>query len=170
MQGILRWRLRDMQKAWKSIAPGIPMKYSFLDEDINNYYQAEQKWSNIVGWAGGLSIFLACLGLLGLAAMAAINRTKEIGVRKVLGASVPTIIVLLSKDFLKLIVISFVIASPISWYFMNRWLQAYANRINISWTVFLLAGVFAVAIAFITISFHAMKAAISNPVNSLRTE
>ena len=162
--------LAIIKKAWNSAIPGVPMKYSFLDEDVNTYYQAEQKWSSIVGLAGGLSIFLACLGLLGLAALAAINRTKEIGLRKVLGASVPTIIVLLSKDFLKLIVISFVIASPIGWYFMNRWLQDYANRININWTVFLFAGVFAVAIALITISFHAIKAAIANPVKSLRTE
>ncbi|HMG66679.1 MAG TPA: FtsX-like permease family protein, partial [Chitinophagaceae bacterium] len=162
--------LAVIQKAWNSAIPGIPLKYSFLDEDVNSYYQGEQKWSSIVGWAGGLSIFLACLGLFGLAALAAINRTKEIGLRKVLGASVPTIIVLLSKDFLKLIVLSIVIASPIGWYFMNRWLQDYVNRININWTVFLFAGVFAVAIAFITISFQAIKVAIANPVKSLRTE
>jgi putative ABC transport system permease protein len=162
--------IANMQKAWNDIMPGIPMKYSFLDEDVNNYYQAEQRWSRIVGWAGGISIFLACLGLLGLAALAAVNRTKEIGVRKVLGATVPNIITLLSKDFLQLILVSFLIASPVSWYFMNRWLQDYADRITISWTVFLLAGVFAVGIAMITISFQAVKAAIANPVKSLRTE
>jgi len=162
--------LAIMQKAWNSVMPGVPMKYSFLDEDVNSYYKAEQKWSSIVGWAGGISIFLACLGLLGLAALAAVNRTKEIGVRKVLGASVPNIIVLLSKDFLKLISISFVIASPFAWYFMNRWLQDYANRITISWTVFLFVGVFAVAIAFIAISFQAIRAAVANPVKSLRSE
>jgi putative ABC transport system permease protein len=162
--------LAVIQKAWNSVMPGIPMKYSFLDEDVNSYYNAEQKWSSMVGWAGSISIFLACLGLLGLAALAAVNRTKEIGVRKVLGATVANIITLLLKDFLQLIVISFVIASPVAWYFMNRWLQDYANRINISWTVFLLTGVFAVAIALITISFPAIKAAIANPVKSLRTE
>jgi putative ABC transport system permease protein len=162
--------LAVMQKAWNSAAPGIPMKYSFLDEDVNNYYRAERRWSSIVGWAGGISIFLACLGLLGLVALAVVNRTKEIGVRKVLGATVPNIITLLSKDFLKLIIISFLIASPVAWYLMNKWLQDYANRINISWTVFLFTGAFAVAIALITISFHAIKAAIANPVKSLRTE
>jgi len=162
--------LAVMQKAWNNAIPGVPMKYSFLDEDVNNYYKAEQRWSDMIGWAGGISIFLACLGLLGLVTLAAINRTKEIGVRKVLGASVPTIIALLSKDFLKLISISFVIASPVAWYFMNKWLQDYANRISISWTVFLFAGVFAVGIALITISFHAIKAALANPVKSLRTE
>jgi putative ABC transport system permease protein len=162
--------LAVMQKAWDNATGGISMKYSFLDEDVNNYYQAEQRWSSIVGWAGGISIFLACLGLLGLTALAAVNRTKEIGVRKVLGATVPNIITLLSKDFLKLIGISFLIASPVAWYLMNRWLQDYANRISISWTVFLFAGAFAIAIALITISYQAIKAAMANPVKSLRTE
>ena len=146
------------------------MKYSFLDEDVNNYYQAEQKWSGMVGWAAGISIFLACLGLLGLAALAAINRTKEIGGRKVLGASVANIITLLSKDFLQLIGISFLIGSPLAWYFMHKWLEDYENRISISWTVFLFAGLFAIAIALITVSFQAIKAALANPVQSLRTE
>jgi len=162
--------LSIMQKAWNSAAPGVPMKYSFLDEDVNNYYNSEQRWSGIVGWAGGISIFLACLGLLGLAILAGINRIKEVGIRKVLGASVLNITSLLLKDFLKLILISFVIASPLAWYFMNRWLQDYATRINISWTVFLFAGSFSIAIALVTIGFQAIKVAISNPVKSLRTE
>jgi putative ABC transport system permease protein len=162
--------LAVMQKAWNSVMPGVPMKYSFLDEDVNNYYNSEQRWSSIVGWAGGISIFLACLGLLGLAVLAAVNRIKEIGIRKVLGASVLNITNLLLKDFLKLIFIAFLIASPIAWIFMNKWLQAYANRISISWTVFLFAGLFAVLIALITISFQAIKAALMNPVKSLRSE
>jgi putative ABC transport system permease protein len=159
-----------IQKAWSNAIPGIPLKYSFLDEDVNRFYRAEKRWSSIIAWAGGISIFLACLGLLGLASLAAVNRTKEIGVRKVLGASVSNIIFLLSKDFLKLIVISFVIASPVALYFMNRWLQDYVNRINISWLVFLLSGAFAVIIAMLAIGFQAIKAAIANPVKSLRTE
>ncbi|MGH2646344.1 MAG: ABC transporter permease, partial [Ginsengibacter sp.] len=162
--------LAFMQKEWNSLLPGIPMKYSFLDNDVNNYYKAEQNWSGIVGWASGVSIFLACLGLLGLATLAAINRIKEIGVRKVLGASVSSLILLLSKDFIRLIVLSFVIASPLAWYIMNRWLQDYANRISISWKVFLFAGISAVIIAFATVSFQTIKAAIANPVKSLRTE
>jgi len=162
--------LSVIKNAWDNAAPGVPIRYSFLDEDINNYYRAEEKWSGIVGWAGGISIFLACLGLLGLAALAAINRTKEIGVRKILGASVLNITNLLLKDFLKLILISFVIASPLAWYFMHKWLQDYTNRINISWTVFLFAGVFAVTIALITIGFQAIKTAVANPVKSLRSE
>ena len=162
--------LAAMQKAWKRVAPGIPMKYSFLDEDISNYYEAEQKWSNIIAWAGGISILLACMGLLGLAALAAVNRTKEIGVRKVLGASIRDIIALLSKDFLKLIVIAFIIASPVAYYFMHQWLQDYANRIGIEWWVFAIVGAGAILIALITISFQSIKAAIANPVKSLRTE
>ncbi|SDT63398.1 putative ABC transport system permease protein [Mucilaginibacter mallensis] len=162
--------LRVIQKAWNSVAPGIPMKYTFLDDDVNNYYNSEQRWSNMVGWASGISIFLACLGLLGLTALAAINRIKEIGIRKVLGASVINITNLLLSDFLKLILVAFAIASPLAWYFMHKWLQDYANRINISWTIFLLAGGFTIAIAVITISFQAIKAAIANPVESLRAE
>jgi putative ABC transport system permease protein len=162
--------LTTMQKAWNNAAPGVPMKYSFLDEDVNNYYNSEQRWSGIVGWAGGISIFLACLGLLGLAALAAVNRIKEIGIRKVLGASVLNITNLLLTDFLKLIFIAFLVASPLAWYFMSKWLQDYAYRISISWTVFLLAGLFAIVIAVLTISFQAIKAALMNPVKSLRSE
>jgi putative ABC transport system permease protein len=159
-----------LQKAWKKFVPDLPFKYSFLDENIDHFYKAEIRWSRIIGWAGGISIFLACLGLLGLAALAAINRTKEIGIRKVLGASVSNIMTLLSKDFLKLVLIAFVIASPLTWYFMNKWLQDFAYRIRIGWTVFLIAGISAVLIAFMTVSFQAVKAAITNPVKSLRTE
>ncbi len=159
-----------IQKAWNSAMPGTPLKYSFVDEDVNNYYNAEQRWSSIVGWAGGISIFLACLGLLGLAALAAVNRTKEIGVRKVLGASAQDIIALISKDFMKLVLIAFFIASPLAWYLMNRWLEEYANRINMSWTIFLFAGAAVVVVAMATISLQAIKAALANPVKSLRTE
>jgi putative ABC transport system permease protein len=159
-----------LQSAWKSFVPDYPFKYSFLDEDLDRFYKSEEKWSSIVGWAGGISIFLACLGLFGLAALAAVNRTKEIGIRKVLGASVPIIVRLLSKDFLILVIIALLIASPVAWYFMNKWLLDYAYRINISWWVFAITGIVTVFIAFITISFQAVKVAVSNPVNSLRSE
>jgi putative ABC transport system permease protein len=159
-----------LQSAWKSFVPDYPFKYSFLDEDLDRFYKSEEKWSSIVGWAGGISIFLACLGLFGLAALAAVNRTKEIGIRKVLGASVPIIVRLLSKDFLILVIIALLIASPIAWYFMNKWLLDYAYRINISWWVFAITGAVTVLIAFITISFQAVKVAVANPVNSLRSE
>ncbi len=162
--------LAAMQKSWSSIVADLPFKYSFLDESIDNFYKTERKWSGIIGWAGGISVFLACLGLFGLAALAAVNRTKEIGIRKVLGASLPGIIKLLSKDFLKLVVIALVIATPVAWYFMNKWLQDFAYRISIGWWIFIVAGSLALLIAFITIAFQAVKAGIANPVKSLRTE
>jgi putative ABC transport system permease protein len=159
-----------LQAAWKSSEAELPFKYSFLDEDLDRFYKEEQKWSRIVGWAGGISIFLACLGLLGLAALAVVNRTKEIGIRKVLGASVTGIVGLISKDFLKLVIIAFVIASPLAWYFMNNWLQDFAYRINITGWIFVVAGVVAILIALITVSMQVLKAAASNPVKALRSE
>ena len=162
--------LAAMQKAWTGIVADLPFKYNFLDESIDKFYKAERKWSSIIGWAGGISVFLACLGLFGLAALAAINRTKEIGIRKVLGASLTGIVALLSKDFLKLVVFALIIAAPLAWYFMNKWLQDFAYRISIGWWVFIAAGLLAVIIAFITIGFQAVKAGVANPVKSLRTE
>lgn len=162
--------IASLQKTWTSLVPEIPFKYSFLDEDLDRFYQSEVRWSNIIGWAGGISIFLAALGLFGLAALAVVNRTKEIGIRKVLGASLTGIIGLLTKDFLKLILIALVIATPLAWYFMHQWLQDFAYRISIGWWIFLLAGSFSLIIAFITIGFQAVKAGLMNPVKSLRTE
>ena len=162
--------IADMEKQWNNLLSGIPMKYSFLDEDINNYYQSEKTWSKIVGWASIISIFLGCLGLLGLTMLAAINRTKEIGIRKVLGSSSKGIVLLLSKDILMPVIISMLIAFPVAWWAMNKWLQGFANRITISWWIFIVAGLIALLIALITVSFQAIKAAIANPVKSLRTE
>jgi putative ABC transport system permease protein len=159
-----------LKKAWTSVVPVLPFRYTFLDEDIDNFYKSEARWSGIVGWAGGISIFLACLGLFGLAALAAVNRSKEIGIRKVLGASVTGIVGLLSKDFLKLVILAMAIASPLAWYFMNAWLQDYAYRVTIGWLVFAVTGIMAVVIALITIGFQAVKAALANPVESLRSE
>jgi putative ABC transport system permease protein len=162
--------LAAMQKAWSSLVVDLPFKYNFLDESIDNFYKTERRWSSIIGWAGGISVFLACLGLFGLAALAAINRTKEIGIRKVLGASLPGIVTLLSKDFLKLVVAALVIATPLAWYFMHQWLQDFAYRISIGWWVFIAAGGLAIIVAFVTIGFQAVRAGIANPVKSLRTE
>lgn len=164
------YALSEMKKAWETVVPDIPFKYNFVDEELDKFYKSEQRWSSIVGWAGAISIFLACLGLFGLAALTAINRTKEIGIRKVLGASVASIINLLSKDFLKLVGIAFIIASPVAWYFMHQWLQDFAYRVDIGWIVFILIGFVVVLIALLTISFQAIKAATANPVKSLRTE
>jgi putative ABC transport system permease protein len=159
-----------MQKTWNSLVSDVPFKYSFLDDDLDNFYKSEKRWSSIVGWAGAISILLACLGLFGLVALAAANRIKEIGIRKVMGASVGSIVTLLSKDFLRLIVLALFIASPVAWYFMNKWLQSFVYRINMGWEVFVLVGIFAITVALITISYQAIKAAIANPVKSLRTE
>jgi len=162
--------LAALQTAWKKIAPDYPLKYNFLDEDLDRFYKSESRLSNIIGWAGGIAVFLACLGLLGLAALAVVNRTKEIGIRKVLGAPVSTIISLISKDFLKLVIIAFLIATPLTWWLMNKWLQDYVYRVKVEWWVFGLSGVAIVFIALLTVCFQAIKAAISNPVESLRTE
>ena len=162
--------MASLNRTWTSLVTDIPFEYTFLDDNLNNFYKSEIRWSRIIGSAGGISIFLACLGLFGLAALAAVNRTKEIGIRKVLGATITNIIQLLSKDFVKLVIIAFIIASPLAWYVMNKWLQDFAYRIQIGWSVFLIAGVSAILIALITISFQALRAAIANPVKSLRTE
>ncbi len=147
-----------------------PFIYSFLDEDFNNLYKGEQRTGSMFTTFAALAIFIACLGLFGLAVYSAEQRTKEIGIRKVLGASVSGIISLLSKDFIRLVIVSIVIATPVAWWAMNKWLQSFAYRINMSWWVFLVAGLLAIIIALLTVSFQAIKAAIANPVDSLRSE
>jgi len=162
--------LTAMKKNWTDLKAEAPFRYTFLDERFNNTYQSEQKIGIILGVFAGLTIFVACLGLFGLVTFTAEQRTKEIGIRKVLGATVSSIVSLLSKDFLKLVFIAFIIASPIAWFIMNKWLQDFAYRIDISWWIFLIAASLAILITIITISFKAIKAAIDNPVNSLRSE
>ncbi|MEO6673305.1 MAG: ABC transporter permease [Ginsengibacter sp.] len=169
-QGDPQKALAAINSSWKSLAPDLPFQYSFLDENFDRFYKMEERWSKIVGWAGSVSIFLACLGLFGLASLTAINRTKEIGIRKVLGASVSSIAALLSKNFLKLVVVALIIAIPLTWYLMSKWLEFYAYRINISWKVFAITSLSSLLIAFVTVSFQAIKAGIANPVKSLRTE
>jgi putative ABC transport system permease protein len=162
--------LNIIKSAWSKTVADFPFQYSFLDDNLDNFYKSEARWTNIIGWAGGITIFLACLGLFGLATLTTVNRIKEIGVRKVLGASVVSIIKLVSKDLIKLVVLALLIASPIAYYFTHQWLQGYAYRIHIEWMVFVATGIFAIAIALITVSFQAIKAAMANPVDSLRSE
>ena len=150
--------------------PGNLFDYYFLDEKFNQQYKNDQLFGKAFSIFAGFAVFIACLGLLGLSLFATAQRTKEIGVRKVLGASVSNIVLLLSKDFIQLVIIAFVIASPVAWFVMHRWLQDFAYRINIEWWVFAIAGILAIVIALATISFQAIKAAIANPVKSLRTE
>jgi len=168
---------RDAPKAiqaaetyYKQYNGQYPFDYAFLDDIFNNLYKGEQQEGTLFTYFASIAILISCLGLLGLAAYTAQVRTREIGVRKVLGASVSRIIGLLAKDFIKLVLIAIVIASPVAWYAMNKWLQAFAYRTDISWWIFALAGVMAILIAFITISFQSIKAALANPVKSLRSE
>ncbi|MVM33064.1 FtsX-like permease family protein [Spirosoma sp. HMF4905] len=162
--------LASMKQQWTQLMPDAPFAYSFLDERFMATYRAEQKIGSILGIFAGLTIFVACLGLFGLATFTAEQRTKEIGVRKVLGASVGSIVALLSKDFLKLVAIAIVIAVPVAWYAMSRWLEDFAYKIDISWWVFALSAVLSVGVALLTVSFQSVKAALMNPVKSLRSE
>jgi len=150
--------------------PGNIFDYYFLNEKFNEQYSDDQLFGKVFSIFAGFAIFIACLGLMGLSLFATAQRTKEIGVRKVLGATISSIVVLLSKDFIKLVIVSIVIASPVAWFVMHNWLQDFAYRINISWWIFPLAGILAILIALFTISFQSIKAAAANPVKSLRTE
>jgi len=162
--------IKAVEAKWNRIIPNRPFEYAFLDEFFNRQYQAEESFGNLFLNFTVLAIFISCLGLLGLASYSTLQRTKEIGVRKVLGASVTNIINLLSVDFLKLVLLAFVIASPIGWYVMHSWIKGFAYHMPIGWQVFALAGVASLVIAFTAISFQAIKAALANPVKSLRTE
>jgi putative ABC transport system permease protein len=155
---------------YASFFPGNYFDYFFLDDQFNKQYANDQLFGKVFAIFSAFAIFIACLGLLGLSLFATTQRTKEIGVRKVLGASVSNIIMLLSRDFIKLVLVAFVIASPVAWFIMHNWLQDFAYRINIQWWVFGVAGIIALVIAIITISLQAFRAAIANPVKSLRTE
>ncbi len=159
-----------IESKWKTGIPNRPFSYFFLDEFFDRQYRSELRFGKLFLDFAILAIFISCLGLLGLASYSTIQRTKEIGIRKVMGASVSGIVGLLSKEFVILVLISFVIAAPVSYYFMHKWLQDFAYRINISWWIFLVAATLAIVIAIGTISFQAIRAAIANPVKSLRSE
>jgi putative ABC transport system permease protein len=159
-----------IQSVWQKNCPDVPFEYEFLDDHFTELYRADSQISTIVGTLAILAIIISCLGLFGLASYSAEKRIKEVGIRKVLGASLQHIVLMLSKDFLKYVLIATLIAWPLSWFAVHKWLQDYAYRINISWWIFLSAGLIAVIIALVTISFQAIKAAIANPVESLRTE
>lgn len=155
---------------WAALAPGVPFSFRFLDDSFNEMYQSEQQVGKIATIFSVLAILISCLGMFGLATFVAEQRTKEMGIRKVLGASIQGIVRLLSADFIKLVAIAFLIAVPLSWWIMNKWLQDFVYRINFSWWIFLAAGVAALLIALVTVSFQAVRAAMANPVRSLRME
>jgi putative ABC transport system permease protein len=162
--------IEKISNIWKSSIPNVPFEYDFLDKSFARMYQSENQMASILLVFTALALFIGCLGLFALATFTAEQRTKEIGIRKVLGASVMGITALLSKDFLKLVAIALVIGSPVAWYFMNQWLGDFAYRIDIEWWIFALVGVTAILIAIATVSFQAIRAALMNPVKSLRSE
>ncbi|TDW97409.1 ABC transporter permease [Dinghuibacter silviterrae] len=162
--------LDRVRNLWTSMAPSQPFSYSFMDDDFNRIYASEQRMGGIALFFASLAIFVACLGLFGLVTYAAEQRTKEVGIRKVLGASVANIVTLLSRDFLGLVVVSLLIAFPLAWWAMHHWLEDFAYHVSIGWWVFAASGAMALLIALGTVSFQAIKAALANPVKSLRTE
>lgn len=162
--------ISSLENKWKTLVPHRPFEYTFLDENYNKLYSAELRLGKVLNIFAGIAVLLACLGLFGLSAYAIQQRTKEIGVRKVLGASVTNIALLVSNQFIRLVIIAFVIAAPLAWFVMNKWLQDFTYRINISWLIFALTGIIILLIAILTVSFQSVKAALSNPVKSLRTE
>jgi ABC-type antimicrobial peptide transport system permease subunit len=168
--GITAQNMAATKRIFKQYNAAYPFEFHFADEEYAQKFSDELLTETLVSIFASLIIFISCLGLFGLTTYMAASRIKEIGVRKVLGASITNITLLLSKDFIKLVAISIVIASPIAWWAMHQWLQNYEYRISISWWIFLVAGITAIIIALITISFQSIKAAIANPVKSLRTE
>jgi len=159
-----------INNSWKKFVPDYPLDYKFMDESYGAMYKSEEKLASLLWIFTGMAILVGCMGLFALAAFSAEQRKKEIGIRKVLGATVFNIMGLLSKSFLTLVLIAAVIAFPIAWWAMNKWLEDFPYRVNISWWIFGLAGIAAMVVALITVSFQSIKAAISNPVKSLRTE
>ena len=163
-------KMGELEGLYRQQFPGNPFEYFFVDENYNKQYATEQQYSSIFTVASCLAIFIACLGLFGLATFMVEQRTKEIGIRKVLGADVASIVALLSKDFVRLVVVALFIAVPLVWYFMNQWLQNFAYRADIAWWIFALSGAVSVGVALLTVGFQAVKAALANPVKSLRAE
>ena len=167
-----KWQqvIKVIESKWKSYYPGQEFDYKFYDETLASLYKSERNMAKIINVATFVTIFISCLGLFGLAALTAFQRGKEIGIRKVLGASIASVVRLLSSDFIVLVLIAIIIASPIAWWLMNKWLQSFVYRIEVQWWMFAAAGILAVLIALVTVSFQAIKAAIVNPVDSLRDE
>ena len=177
--GILTLRLRGddlaatlafLRRTWERFEPHYPFAYRFVDEAFAQYYEAEQRMLRVLGVFAGLAVFIACLGLFGLAAFTAMLRTKEIGVRKVLGATAGGIVLLLSKDFARLVAAGFVVAAPVAYVVMHRWLDAFAYRVDLSWGLFAAAGLFTLVLALATVSYQALRAALTDPVKALRHE
>jgi putative ABC transport system permease protein len=170
--GDLHNSVATIEKEWKQYFPGSPFEYSFLNEKLDSQYKADEKRSQIFTMFSAMTIVIACLGLLGLAAYTTEQRTKEIGVRKVIGASVNSLVMLVSKEFFLLVLIGTLLAFPAAWYFTNKWLQNFAYRIDMNgeWTTFIMSAFLAITITLITVGYHVIRAALANPVNALRDE
>jgi putative ABC transport system permease protein len=168
--GNVQHRIDMVKSIWTEVAPDAPFEYGFLDTEFDNLFKSEKRLGEVVAIFSILAILIACLGLLGLVAFTAEKRTKEIGIRKVMGASILNVIYLLNKEFTKLVIVSFIISIPLAWYVMERWLSNFNYQTDISIWPFIIAGTGAVLIAWITVSYQSIKASITNPVNSLRTE
>jgi len=168
--GNIQETISYIQEIWDRFHPGYPVTYTFLDDRLNALYRNEARMMEMFGYFSMLAIFIACLGLFGLASFTTEQRTKEIGVRKVLGATVSRIIILLSREFAKWVLVANIIAWPIAYFAMNTWLDNFAYRINIGWAAFLLTGILTSMIALLTVSYQSVKAALANPADSLRYE
>ena len=170
--GAIAWKngINKIQKIYKQMYPEADFTFKFYDETIAGMYQSEQQTASLLSWATGLAIGISCLGLLGLVIYTINTRTKEIGIRKILGASVTHIVSILSTDFVKLVCIAFLIAAPLAWWAIYKWLQNFAYRTTMSWWLFVLAGLFMLLLALLTLSIQTIRAALANPVKSLRTE
>jgi putative ABC transport system permease protein len=159
-----------VENKWKVLIPQRPFSYVFVDDNFNKQYSTEDRFGKLFMYFAVLAIFISCLGLLGLASYSTLQRTREIGIRKVLGASIAGIVNMLSAEFLQLVLIAALIAFPLSWYGAHIWLKGYAYKVNVGWMVFAVAGLLAFMIAILTVSFQAIKASLANPVKSLRSE
>jgi putative ABC transport system permease protein len=169
--GDLPTSLSKVEKAWRSMYPDRPFDYSFLDEDVANQYQSYKRWMNIMGLSTGFAILISCLGLFGLAGINAVNRTKEIGIRKVMGAELSNIFVLLNRQYIWLSLIAFAIAAPLSWYVMTEWwLKDFQFKITIGWELFAFSMLSGLFVALLTVSYHAIRAALINPAETLKYE
>jgi putative ABC transport system permease protein len=166
----LQQTISFLENKWKTLVPDRPFEYRFLDDDYDKLYNAEIRLGKIMDVFSGMAILLACLGLFGLSSYAAQQRIKEIGIRKVLGASAGNITIALSKDFIRLAIIAIVVAFPVAWWATNKWLQDFSYKTDINWTIYLIAGLATTSLSIITVSVQAIKAAVANPVKSLRTE
>ncbi len=162
--------MKAIEKIWNTAYPDFVFEYQFLDNKVESFYKQENQLAHLYKIFAFIAIFLSCLGLYGLASFMAVQRIKEVGIRKVLGATASNIVYLFSKEFVLLITIAFAVATPLAWYFMHQWLQNFAYRVELSWWLFLVGGIVSIIIALISVSFQAIKAAITNPVKSLRTE